>query len=60
MRYSMCNLSSDIFEFLDTIEPGLEVIPFMEHLENEIETASDRLMLEAGFDADKARQENRQ
>jgi 1-acyl-sn-glycerol-3-phosphate acyltransferase len=39
-----------VFEFLPRIEPGLEVAEFMRRLEDEIETASDRLNKEAGFD----------
>jgi 1-acyl-sn-glycerol-3-phosphate acyltransferase len=38
-----------VFEFLPRIEPGLEVAAFMERLEHDIETASDRLNKEAGF-----------
>lgn len=38
-----------VFEFLPPIEPGLEVTDFMERLEHDIETASDRLNKEAGF-----------
>lgn len=39
-----------VFEFLPRIEPGLEVEAFMARLESDIETASDRLNKEAGFD----------
>jgi len=39
-----------VFEFLPRIEPGLEVDAFMAKLEHDIETASDRLNKEAGFD----------
>lgn len=39
-----------VFEFLPRIEPGLEVEAFMAQLEETIETASDRLNREAGFD----------
>ncbi len=39
-----------VFEFLPKIEPGLEVTEFMAKLEHDIETASDRLNKEAGFD----------
>lgn len=39
-----------VFEFLPRIEPGLEVDVFMAKLEDEIETASNRLNKEAGFD----------
>ncbi len=39
-----------VFEFLPRIEPGLEVDAFMAQLEDTIETASDRLNKEAGFD----------
>ena len=39
-----------VFEFLPRIEPGLEVDVFMAQLEETIETASDRLNKEAGFD----------
>jgi 1-acyl-sn-glycerol-3-phosphate acyltransferase len=38
-----------VVEFLPAIAPGLPVGPFMKALEAEIETASDRLMAEAGF-----------
>lgn len=38
-----------VFEFLPRIEPGLTVPEFMARIENEIETASDRLNKEAGF-----------
>lgn len=39
-----------VFEFLPRIEPGLDVDVFMARLETDIETASDRLNKEAGFD----------
>ncbi|MDP5084510.1 MAG: 1-acyl-sn-glycerol-3-phosphate acyltransferase [Yoonia sp.] len=39
-----------VFEFLPRIEPGLDVSDFMARLEHDIETASDRLNKEAGFD----------
>ena len=39
-----------VFEFLPRIEPGLAVDAFMARLEDDIETASDRLNREAGFD----------
>ncbi|KQB96806.1 glycerol acyltransferase [Loktanella sp. 1ANDIMAR09] len=39
-----------VFEFLPRIEPGLEVAEFMRRLEDEIETACNRLNKEAGFD----------
>lgn len=38
-----------VVEFLPPIEPGLRVAEFMRKIESEIETASDRLMAEAGF-----------
>lgn len=38
-----------VVEFLPPIEPGLRVAEFMRRIETEIETASDRLMAEAGF-----------
>mgnify|MGYP000280065024 CR=1 FL=1 len=38
-----------VFEFLPRIEPGLEIPEFMALLEETIETASDRLNAEAGF-----------
>ncbi len=38
-----------VVEFLPPIAPGLPVGPFMEALEVQIETASDRLLAEAGF-----------
>ena len=39
-----------VVEFLAPIAPGLPVSEFMERLEDEVETASDRLMREAGFE----------
>ena len=39
-----------VFEFLPRIAPGLDVSEFMQRLEHDIETASDRLNKEAGFD----------
>ena len=39
-----------VFEFLPRIAPGLEIADFMKRLEDDIETASDRLNKEAGFD----------
>lgn len=41
-----------VVEFLPRIEPGLDREEFMDRLEREVETASDRLMREAGFDVD--------
>jgi 1-acyl-sn-glycerol-3-phosphate acyltransferase len=41
-----------VVEFLPRIEPGLGQRAFMDRLEREVETASDRLMGEAGFHAD--------
>jgi 1-acyl-sn-glycerol-3-phosphate acyltransferase len=41
-----------VVEFLPGIEPGLGQGAFMEQLERDVETASNRLMREAGFDAD--------
>ncbi|SOC15464.1 1-acyl-sn-glycerol-3-phosphate acyltransferase [Rhodobacter sp. JA431] len=38
-----------IVEFLPEIEPGLQIGDYMKKIEAEIETASDRLMAEAGF-----------
>jgi len=38
-----------VLEFLSPIEPGLEVEDFMARLETDVETASDRLMADAGF-----------
>ena len=43
-----------VVEFLPRIESGQTRGAFMERLEREVETASDRLMREAGFDPDKA------
>ncbi|MDG4648998.1 lysophospholipid acyltransferase family protein [Roseibacterium sp. SDUM158017] len=40
-----------VVEFLDPIEPGRTTTDFMQDLEARIETASDRLMKEAGFHA---------
>jgi 1-acyl-sn-glycerol-3-phosphate acyltransferase len=39
-----------VVEFLPTIPPGLPVAEFMARVEAAVETASDRLMREAGFD----------
>ncbi|MEM7598039.1 MAG: lysophospholipid acyltransferase family protein [Pseudomonadota bacterium] len=41
-----------VIEFLPRIEPGLDRDAFMARLEREVETASDALMREAGFDVD--------
>ena len=41
-----------VVEFLAPIDPGLEQDEFMQRLEREVETASDRLMAEAGFHAE--------
>lgn len=38
-----------VVEFLPQIEPGLEIADFMQRLESQIETASDALLVEAGF-----------
>jgi 1-acyl-sn-glycerol-3-phosphate acyltransferase len=38
-----------VVEFLPAITPGLTSTDFMARLEREVETASDALMLEAGF-----------
>lgn len=38
-----------VVEFLDPIEPGLEIQDFMAKLEDVVETNSNRLMAEAGF-----------
>ncbi|MBS0126050.1 lysophospholipid acyltransferase family protein [Thetidibacter halocola] len=40
-----------VVEFLEPIEPGLSKTAFMMKLETRVETASNRLMREAGFDA---------
>ena len=40
-----------VVEFLPRIKPGLTNAEFMAELERSIETASNRLMAEAGFDA---------
>ncbi len=40
-----------VVEFLDPIEPGMEREAFLEHLEDVVETRSNALMKEAGFDA---------
>ena len=42
-----------VVEFLPAIAPGLDRDSFMARLETEVETASDRLMTEAGFHADR-------
>ena len=39
-----------VVEFLDPIQPGLEMEDFMARMEQEVETHSDRLMEEAGFE----------
>ena len=39
-----------VVEFLDPIPPGLPLAEFMARMQDEVETASDRLMREAGFD----------
>jgi 1-acyl-sn-glycerol-3-phosphate acyltransferase len=39
-----------VVEFLEPIEPGLDVENFMARLERTIESASDKLMAEAGFE----------
>jgi 1-acyl-sn-glycerol-3-phosphate acyltransferase len=39
-----------VVEFLQPIPPGLSVAAFMERIEDVVETESDRLMREAGFD----------
>lgn len=44
-----------VIEFLPRIKPGLDNASFMAELEGSIETASDALMLEAGFNAKAAR-----
>jgi len=44
-----------VVEFLDPIEQGLERDAFMKRLESEVETASNKLMREAGFDLDAVR-----
>ncbi|WP_305968789.1 MULTISPECIES: lysophospholipid acyltransferase family protein [unclassified Mameliella] len=41
-----------VVEFLPVIQPGLEKYAFLERLEKEVETASNALMKEAGFDAE--------
>lgn len=41
-----------VVEFLPPIEPGLDKDSFLERLETEVETASNALMMEAGFDAE--------
>jgi 1-acyl-sn-glycerol-3-phosphate acyltransferase len=41
-----------VVEFLDPIGPGMTSTAFMQELEAKIETASNRLMTEAGFHAD--------
>jgi len=43
-----------VVEFLPAIEPGLEISDFMAALEEQVETHSNRLMAEAGFDANAA------
>ena len=48
-RAVMRKQGTAVFEFLPRIEPGLDVDEFMQRLEHDIETASDRLNKEAGF-----------
>ncbi len=43
-----------VIEFLPVIEPGKPVPDFMAEIETSIETASNRLMTEAGFDMDRS------
>lgn len=43
-----------VVEFLDPFEPGMTTDAFMSDLEDRVETASDRLMREAGFDPNKS------
>ena len=45
-----------VIEFLPRIPAGEKTNAFMKKLEVEIETASDRLMLEAGLDASDKKQ----
>lgn len=47
-----------IIEFLPPIAPGLKRAEFMVELETRIETATDKLLVEAGFDLEAARQAN--
>lgn len=42
-----------VVEFLPPIAPGLSREAFLKRLEHDVETASNRLMLEAGFDVEK-------
>lgn len=42
-----------ILEFLEPIPPGLELEEFLEKLEDVVETNSDRLMVEAGYEFEK-------
>lgn len=44
-----------VVEFLPPIKAGLDKAAFMAQLEAEVETASNRLMIEAGFDVDAIR-----
>jgi 1-acyl-sn-glycerol-3-phosphate acyltransferase len=39
-----------VVEFLPPIAPGMAIAPFMKQLEQVVETQSDRLMAEAGFE----------
>ncbi|MCT4557101.1 MAG: 1-acyl-sn-glycerol-3-phosphate acyltransferase [Pelagimonas sp.] len=48
-----------VVEFLPVIEPGLKKDVFLKTLAHEVETASDALMLEAGFDAKAARERSK-
>lgn len=43
-----------VMEFLPPIEPGMEIHDFMDRLEEVIETNSDRLMADAGFEVSDA------
>jgi 1-acyl-sn-glycerol-3-phosphate acyltransferase len=42
-----------VIEFLPPIAPGLDKNAFLKQLEEVVETQSNRLMAEAGFDADR-------
>ena len=41
-----------VVEFLPAIEPGMEKDAFLAHLEESVETRSNALMREGGFDTD--------
>ena len=47
-----------VVEFLEPIKAGMEIKPFLAVLEERVETASNKLMEEAGFDVEAAQAES--